>query len=176
MVRTGRAGSPSRPQRRLSSRISPPRGPEALPGCDQGLNSRPRPGGLQSLAAVVPIETRTVDPYLAPTKQCFLRPARRRGTGRPPGTGVEDHAFAKKSDIPVRFSQFETVRTGRAGSPSRPQRKLSSRISPPRGPEALQVVIRASIVVLDLEGCSPISANLFCKISALAIRVSGLVR
>ena len=30
--------------------------------------------------------------------------------------------------------------------------------------------------VIDLEGCSPISANLFCKISALAIRVSGLVR
>ena len=28
----------------------------------------------------------------------------------------------------------------------------------------------------DLEGAGPISANLFCKISALAIRVSGLVR
>jgi len=39
-----------------------------------------------------------------------------------------------------------------------------------------QIMIKAAMAVIDLEGCSPISANLFCKISALAIRVSGLVR
>ena len=89
---------------------------------------------------------------------------------------MEDPAFAKKSDIPVRFSQFETVRMVgpdlRAG-----RREGSHHVFRRRGDrKRSQVVIRASIVVLDLEGCSPISANLFCKISALAIRVSGLVR
>ena|SRR6516165_8373898 len=44
------------------------------------------------------------------------------------------------------------------------------------GPDALQVSIKVPLVLHDLEGCGPISANLFCKISALAIRVSGLVR
>src|SRR6516164_4428840 len=41
-------------------------------------------GGLRSLAAVNPIKTPAFDTHLFPNEQSPRRPARRRGTGRPP--------------------------------------------------------------------------------------------
>ena len=148
---------------------------KALAG-SQCFDSRPRPGGLQSLAAVIPIETRTVDPYLIRPNKASI--AQRGAEG--PGALQEPVwkiLILQRSQTFLRgFHNLK--RFGRVGPDLRAGRRESSHhvSRPPRGPEAFQVVIRASIVVLDLEGCSPISANLFCKISALAIRVSGLVR
>src|SRR6516165_2433455 len=42
-------------------------------------------GGLQSLAAAEPIKAQPLAPCLFAAKQSSARPARRRGTGRPPG-------------------------------------------------------------------------------------------
>src|SRR6516164_8018538 len=61
------------------------KGPDALQKQDQSFNSRSWPGGLRSLAAAQPNkDPRQSTHAFVPTKQSFYRPARRRGTGRPP--------------------------------------------------------------------------------------------
>src|SRR5215475_13274852 len=88
-------------------------------------------------------------------KQSLYRSARRRGTGRPPGLdrGFIGRYRLWRAAVPCSRG---TNKGPRFGACLGAANKACIDQRGAEGPDALQVLIEASLAVIDLEGCSPL--------------------